>query len=103
MEHFELHKEQLEDLIIELEKEGPKVFMDLPPKIKDRRPLTKDEFGLIDDLSGLNEFLDNYMASQDIPQTVKERIRSKMMRYEGEKPREVALNEMRETIFGKGR
>ena len=65
--------------------------------------MSLDDFGLIDELSGLNAFMDNFMAAQDIPVTVKERIKSKMFRYQGEKPREIALNEMRETIFGKGR
>jgi hypothetical protein len=30
MEHFEVHKEQLEDLVMELQTYGPKVFLDLP-------------------------------------------------------------------------
>ena len=30
MEHFEVHKEQLEDLIVDLDKRGPKVFSDIP-------------------------------------------------------------------------
>jgi hypothetical protein len=29
MEHFEVHKEMLEDLVVELETYGPKVFMDI--------------------------------------------------------------------------
>ena len=32
MEHFEVHKEDLEDLIVDMKKEGPKVFMDLEDK-----------------------------------------------------------------------
>ena len=30
MEHFEVHKEQLEDLIIDVEKNGPRVWADIP-------------------------------------------------------------------------
>jgi hypothetical protein len=30
MEHFEVHKEQLEDLIVDVEKHGPKVWADIP-------------------------------------------------------------------------
>ena len=35
MEHFEVHKEQLEDLIIDVEKYGPKVWADVPNKSRD--------------------------------------------------------------------
>ncbi len=34
MEHFEVHKEQLEDVLIDLEKNGPRVIVDLPPEPK---------------------------------------------------------------------
>ncbi len=30
MEHFEVHKEQMENLILDLNKIGPKIFVDLP-------------------------------------------------------------------------
>jgi hypothetical protein len=30
MEHFEVHKEALEDLIVDLDKRGPRVFSDIP-------------------------------------------------------------------------
>ena len=43
------------------------------------------------------------MKQQDLPETVKERIRARMFRYEAEKPKEIALNEMRMSIFGNQR
>ena len=62
MEHFEVHKEQLEDLIVDMKKEGPKVFMDLEDKKKvSDRTMTLNDFALIDEISGLNHFLDGYM------------------------------------------
>jgi hypothetical protein len=54
MEHFEVHKEQLEDVLVELDKVGPKVFTDLPPEQDDDGPITLNDFALIDELSGLN-------------------------------------------------
>ena len=102
MEHFEVHKENLEDLIVDLKKEGPKVLMDLPENRPDQT-ITINDFALIDDLSGLNGFMDGFLQSQDIPETVKDRVRARMFRYNGVVPKEVALNEMREAIFGKGR
>ena len=102
MEHFEVHKEQLEDLIVDLAKQGPKVLMDLPEKPIDN-VVTLNDFAIIDEISGLNSFLDRFLRNQNLPETVKERIRLQMFRYNSDKPKEVALNEMRETIFGKGR
>ena len=39
----------------------------------------------------------------DMPETVKDRIRARLIKYDSDKPKEVALNEMREVIFGGGR
>ena len=65
--------------------------------------MTLNDFALIDEISGLNTFLDGFLSSHDIPETTKDRIRARMFRYNSEKPKEVALNEMREVIFGTGR
>ena len=101
-----MHKENLEDLIVDMNKQGPKVFMDLETpdkkKAKDRK-IDLNDFALIDEISGLNHFLDGYMKQQNLPETVKERIRARMFRYEAEKPKEVALNEMRMSVFGNQR
>lgn len=51
-------------------------------------------------MSGLNSYLDGFLLKHDIPETVKERIKARMMRYSGKKSKEVALNEMRNKIFG---
>ena len=102
MEHFEVHKENLEDLIVDLQKQGPKVLMDLPSKKPDTS-MSLNDFALIDEISGLNSYLDGFLSSHDIPETTKDRIKARMFRYNSEKPKEVALNEMREVIFGTGR
>ena len=60
MEHFEMRKEQLEDLIVEMHTHGPKVFAELPAKAP-YRELTMNEFALIDEMSGLTNYLDNFM------------------------------------------
>lgn len=102
MEHFEVHKEQLEDLIVDMQKQGPKVLMDIPPREIDRT-VTLNDFALIDELSGLTNYLEGFLAMNDIPETVKDRIRARMIKYDSDKPKEVALNEMRDVIFGGGR
>ena len=104
MEHFEVHKEDLEDLIVDMKKEGPKVFMDLEDKKQPvNRQITLNDFALIDEISGLNHFLNGYMRQQNLPETVKDRIRARMFTYESEKPKEIALNEMRQSVFGNSR
>ena len=99
MEHFEVHKEALEDLIVDLDKRGPKVFADIPDATR-LDAITLDDFALIDEMSGLNDFLDNFMMHHEIPETVKERIRARMVRYSGDKTKEIAANELRNKIFG---
>lgn len=100
MEHFDVHKEQLEDLIIDIEKNGPKVLADLPTGKAPIEPITLDDFALIDELSGLSQYLENFMHSHNIPETVKDRIRSRVVKYSGDKPKDVAMNELRIKIFG---
>ena len=100
MEHFEVHKEQLEDLIIDMEKYGPRVLTDIPDGKPRRDVVTLDDFALIDELSGLNLFLENFMRVHNIPETVKDRIRSRMVTYSGAKPKEIALQELRIKVYG---
>ncbi len=99
MENFEMHKEQLEDLVLDLNKRGPKVFANLP--INERRTHIKiTDFALIDEMSGLNDYLDNFMMSQNLPETTKDRIKARMVRYNGKVPKDIALNELRLSMFG---
>ena len=87
---------------MDLQKEGPKVLMDLPTKPVDTS-VSLDDFALIDEISGVTPFLEGFLRTQDIPETAKDRIRARMFTYQSEKPKEIALNEMREVIFGGGR
>ena len=62
-----------------------------------------NQFAVIDEICGLNNYLEGFLAMSDVPETVKGRIRARMFKYDSEVPKEVALNEMRETLFGSGR
>ena len=94
-----MHKEELEDLVLDLNKRGPKVFANLP--IKERRTHIKiSDFALIDEMSGLNDYLDNFMMSQGLPEMTKDRIKARMVRYNGKVPKDIALNELRLSMFG---
>ena len=104
MEHFEVHKEQLEDLVIDLNEKGPALFDGVKSNyITTRRNPTMDDFALIDEVSGLNDFLRNHMKNTAMSETQKQRIRSHMIEYKGPKDKNVALNEISMTIFGDGR
>ena len=77
--------------------------MDIPDHKYDN-DITLNDFALIDELSGLNTFLENFMQSQpNMPEVAKQRIRARMFVYQGVKPKEIAMNEMRQKIFGGGR
>lgn len=68
MEHFEVHKEQLEDLIIDLDKYGPAVFADIPEVNDQFNGFTWDEVALIDEMSGLNKFVEDILQSTTAPE-----------------------------------
>ena len=76
--------------------------MDLPQR-KLNKAMTMNDLALIDEISGLNTFLEGFIAMNNIPETVKDRIRARMITYDSTVPKEVALNEMRDAIFGTGR
>jgi hypothetical protein len=103
MEHFEVHKEQLEDLLIEVEKRGPVVFTELPPEPKPEPVVTMNDLALIDEMSGLNLFMDNFMKTNNMSESQRARIESRLVRYNGEKPKEIAINEMKMFLFGDSR
>jgi hypothetical protein len=84
MEHFEMHKEDLEDLITSMQKEGPKVLLDIPDEEKTfKKDVTINDLALLDELSGLTGFLDNFLLTHDMPEAAKEKIRARVLRYQG--------------------
>ena len=102
MEHFEVHKENLEDLIIDLNNKGPSIFEGLQVK-SDKTPVTMNDFALLDEVSGLNDFLRNHMDNQAMSETQKDRIRAHMVEYKGPKDKLVALNEISMSMYGDSR
>ena len=102
MEHFEVHKEELEDLIVDLNKYGPAVFADIQAN-ETKEVLTLDDFALIDEMSGLTDFIDEFVRTHQVPESVKKRIESHMIRYSGEQSKDIAMNKLRMKMFGDGR
>ena len=103
MEHFEVHKEKTEDLILELNEKGPVIFEGLEREKQGPRPITMNDLALIDEVSGLNEFLENLMLSQNFPQATRDKIRARMHEYSGPEPKSVALNRLSMDMFGSNR
>ena len=103
MEHFDVHKEQLEDLIVELDKNGPKVLVDLPAEKDEEFDITTDDLALLDELSGLTGFIDTFLSTHDLPLSMRSRLESRLFRYSGSKPKAIAMNELREKLYGGGR
>ena len=101
MEHFEMHKEQTEDLLLDLKKYGAAVFAELPPEnVKKAQPITNDELALIDELTGLNAYLDNLLSSSGAPEVIKDRIRVNMRKYSGTKEKQLAINDLMRELRG---
>ena len=104
MEHFEMHKEDLEDLITQMHIEGPKVLLDIPDERKSwKKELTIHDMALIDEFSGLTAFMDNFLMTKDLPESTKERIRARYLHYSGPEDKTVALNRMRLSMYGDSR
>ena len=100
MEHFEMHKEKFEEVSNELNEYGPMIFYNLENVKKTHGVVTQDDLALIDEISGLTDFLNNFMMNENLPETTREKIRGYMTEYKGEKPKEIALNEMSMAMFG---
>ena len=62
-----------------------------------------DDFALLDEVSGLNDFLRNHMNTQAMSETQKDRIRAHMVEYKGPKDKLVALNEISMSMYGDSR
>ena len=72
--------------------------MDIPPRQVDKS-ITLNDLALLDEISGLNNFLEGFLKMNDLPETVKDRIRARMFKYESDVPKEIALNEIREVLL----
>ena len=103
MEHFEVHKEKTEDLILELNAKGPAMFEGLEYEKKVHSPMTTNDLALIDEISGLNEFLEGEMLRFNMPEATKARIRARMNEYSGPEPKEIAMNRISMELFGDNR
>ena len=85
MEQFEVHMEQLQDLLLDIKKEGAAVFDNLPEEKTKVKTMDYDTLAYIHDISGLNNFIEKFIQSNNFPEHVKSRLRSYVCRYSGTK------------------
>lgn len=87
---------------MDMNKFGPKVFAKVPIN-EATKPFTVNDMALIDEVSGLNRFLDNFMLQHQLPEATKARIRAQMFEYNSPIPKDIALNQLRIDTFGNQR
>ena len=82
MEHFEVHTEKLQDLLVDINKEGAKVLDNLPaPARKTLSPLSQNELAMVDEMSGLTDFVETIIRDNDLPEHVISKMRGQVVNY----------------------
>ena len=80
------------------------MLLDIPEQeLSFKKQVKVDDFALLDEMSGLTTFMDNFLLTHRLPEATKERIRSRYLRYEGRKDKSQALNEMRLAMYSGNR
>ena len=69
MEHFEVHTEQVEDLLTRIALMGSNA-LEGPDGPNYQNQITQDDLALIDELSGLPDFLENFINAFNLPVAV---------------------------------
>ncbi len=44
----------------------------------------------------MTQFVDNFLVTHDLPLSMRSRLESRLFRYSGDKPKNIAMNELRE-------
>ncbi len=67
MEHFEVHKEKVEDVLVDIQKEGAKAldFEDLP---EEEVHVTQDDVAMIEEIVGLRSQIEEFISLNNVPQ-----------------------------------
>ena len=101
MEHFEMHVEDLQDVIVDMNTKGVACFDDLREHDLDNKVgVTYDDLALIDEMSGLTNFVEGFIQSHDMPEQVASRLRSRVHYYSGSQPKDVAMYELKKKLYG---
>ena len=103
MEQFEVHTEQLQDLLIEMQTKGAAVFDNLAEVPDNRFEVTEDHLAYIDEVSGFTGFIEDFVRANSMPEHIANRLRSHAYHYTGEKSREEIVWEINQAKFGSSR
>ena len=98
-----MHKEKLEDLVCDMNDKGPAVFDNLRSYHNHRAPKTQEEFmndmAIIDELSGITDFIENHMETEAMSETQRDRFRAHLYKYKG-KDKLKDLNKIAISLYG---
>ena len=99
MEHFEVHTEMTQDLLVDLNKYGPRILIEVPDTLDMSRhkskQITEDEIALLMEISGMDNAVVNQLQVNPADSVIlKDRLRLMFPRYSGAKEKNVALNEL---------
>ena len=102
MEHFEVHTEQAQDIILSVQTYGPQILDDIP-EFEDKLQITEDDLALIDEISGLKEFVETIILNTNMPQHVQAKMRSRIAQYSGKKTKEELAFNLHTKFYGRQR
>ncbi len=102
MEHFEMHKESLEDLISDLDRHGPAILSEIPERPRDNI-FTYHDLELLDELSGMKLHYEKIYNTETKTVSQEERVKAYIEEYSGDKDRQMAINELSFKIYGDNR
>ena len=81
MEHFEVHTEKLQDLLVDINKVGAKALEAPPDRGLPPTVITPNEMAMIDELSGLTDFVEQICQANNLPENIQSKMRSYVTYY----------------------
>lgn len=62
--------------------------------------MTVDDLAVIDEISGLTGFIDNFLTTNDVPEHIRQKLQGKIVRYNGTKSFEQAKYDLYKKTIG---
>ena len=97
MEHFEVHKEHLQDLFLEIQQKGDETFQNLPAD--EKLNIDQDHLAYIDELSGLTDFTEHIIHEKNLPLGIQNRLRADVIPYTNKKSKDLIAFEVHQKFF----
>ena len=87
--------------MVDIMKEGPKALDAPPTKHCGDFEITQDDYAYIDETSGLTDFIEHYLGENQVPETIRAKLRSRVTPYTGTKSKETIAYEFHEKLMGR--